>query len=97
MKGEGAVVRNGPGSGGPDDGGNVGAEFCGFAACAADERELYPDARARVIFVFDFGFGERSGIVNAPIDGFPTAVDVAIFDEVEESVGDGGLVLVAHR
>src|SRR5260221_11669444 len=50
-----------------------------------------------MIFVFNFGFGERSGIVNAPIDRLASAIDVALFDEVEEGVGGGGLVLVAHR
>jgi len=50
-----------------------------------------------VILVFNFSFGERGGVVDAPIDGFAAAVDVAFFDEVEEGVGDGGLVLVAHR
>src|SRR5260221_13258464 len=50
-----------------------------------------------MIFVFNFGFGERSGIVNAPIDRLASAIDVALFDEVEKGVGDGGLVLVAHR
>src|SRR5882672_1344721 len=97
MKSERAIVRNRPGSGGPDDGGDVGAEFCGFTACAADERELYPDAGAGVIFVFDFSFGERGGIVDAPVDRFAAAINVALFDEVEKGVGDGGLVLVAHR
>src|SRR5579859_1679905 len=97
MEGERTVVRNRPGSGGPDDGGDVGAEFCGFTACATNEREFYPYARARVILVFNFRFSERGGIVDAPIHGFAAAIHVALFDEVEEGVGDGGLVFVAHR
>src|SRR6267154_1285718 len=97
MKGERAVVGNRPGSGGPDDGGNVRAEFCGFTACTTCESEFYPDAWAGVIFVFDFGFGERSGIVNTPINRFAAAIDVALFDEIEKGIGDGGLVFMAHR
>jgi len=68
MKSERAIVRNGPGVVGPDDGGNVGAKFCGFTACTACESEFHPDAWARVIFIFDFGFCEGSGIVDAPIE-----------------------------
>ena len=49
-----------------------------------------------MIFVFDFGFGERGRIVNAPVDGFATAIDVAFFDEVEKGVRYGGFVLIAH-
>src|SRR5579859_5923048 len=50
-----------------------------------------------MIFEFDFGFRKCGRIVNAPVDGLASAKDVAFFHEIEKRVGDGGLVLMAHR
>src|SRR6202162_3454981 len=92
MEGECAVMRNGPGSGGPDDGRNVGANF----GIAIGDLEGDPDRRTGVIFVFDFGFGQGGVVVDAPVNRLAAAIDVALFHKVEEGTGDGGLVLVAH-
>ena len=59
MKGECAIMRDGPRSGGPDDGGDIAANFCSFVLATADHRKFHPDGRAHVIFIFDFGFCER--------------------------------------
>src|SRR5713101_4134357 len=97
MKSECAIVRNGPGRGGPDDRADFLGDFGCVAFAAANHGKLYPDGRAGVIFVFDFGFGERGAVVNAPVDWLAPAVDVALLHEIEKSAGDGGLVLMAHR
>ena len=49
-----------------------------------------------MIFVFDFGFGERSPIDDAPIDGLQAAIDVAFLEKSEKRIGDGGLVMLVH-
>src|SRR6266481_7079052 len=97
MKGERAIVRNGPGSSGPDDGADFTVNFRGIPLAAADNCELHPNRRAGVIFVFDFGFGERGAVVEAPVDGLAAAVDVALFHEIEKRSGDRSLVFMAHR
>ena len=37
------------------------------SAGSPSERVLYPDGRAGVVFVFDFGFSERRFVVHAPV------------------------------
>ncbi len=54
------------------------------------------DAGAGVLFVLDFGFGEGGAIVDAPVDGLEALVDEALFEEVVEGLGDGGLVGKGH-
>src|SRR5260221_14334152 len=49
-----------------------------------------------MVFIFDFGFGQRGGIEKTPIDWLASAIDVALLHEVEESVGDGSFVVEAH-
>ncbi len=43
MKGERAIVGNGPRRSGPDNGADIGSDFRGFASAAHDSRELHPD------------------------------------------------------
>src|ERR1700674_2827368 len=97
MECERAIVRKCPGSSGPDDGTDVIADFRGIALAPASNPKFHPDRRAGVIFVFDFGFGERGAVVNAPIDRLAAAVHVSLFDELEKCAGYGGLIFVAHR
>ena len=87
-----AVVRNRPRGGGPDHRRNIGPNSCGFVFSAADAGERHPDRRAGVIFVLHFGFGQRGVVVNAPVDRLASAIDVALFHELQERAGDGGLV-----
>jgi len=56
-----------------------------------------PHAGAGVIFVLDFGFGQRSAVKEAPIDRLAATIDVTFFHEIQERAGDGGLVFMAHR
>ena len=55
MKRECTIMRNGPRSGSPDNGGDITANFCGLVLATADHRKFHPDGRAHVIFIFDFG------------------------------------------
>ncbi len=50
-----------------------------------------------MILVFDFGFGEGGAVLHAPMDGFEALVDVAVGEEIDEGLGDDGLVFGAHR
>ena len=97
MKGDGHVGRDGPGRGGPDEAvdlaaGERGIDLRGIGG----ECETNPDGRAGVVLVFDFGFGQRGAVVDAPVDGLEAFVDVALIEEVDEGAGDDGLVLRAH-
>ena len=49
-----------------------------------------------MIFVLDFGFRQRGAVVEAPIHRLASAVDVALFHEIQERAGDRGLVFMAH-
>ena len=89
MKRERAIGGQRPGSRGPDQGANVGAEF--GRVRTFNHRKFHPDRRAGVVFVFDFGFGERRAVVDAPVDRLQAAIDVALFEEIDERVGDAGL------
>ena len=70
MEGDGEVGGDGPGSGGPDECGDVFSRECwierGGIAC---EFEANVDGRAGVVFVFDFGFGESGAVFDAPVNG----------------------------
>src|SRR5580704_9651003 len=84
----------------PDDGVNIFAFELrrNFVRVRAVLHKFVPhvDGGAGVIFVFDFGFGERGAVDETPINRFPAAIDVALFDEIEERASDGGLVFMAH-
>ena len=49
-----------------------------------------------VHLVLDLGLGEGGFVVDAPVDGLEAFVDEAALEEVEEGLGDGGLVAVRH-
>ena len=49
-----------------------------------------------MLLVLDFGFGEGGAVVDAPGDGLEAFVDEAVLEEVEEGLGDAGLVLGVH-
>ena len=61
-----------------------------------DYGKFHPDRRAGVVLVFNFGFGERGAIVNAPVDGLQAAIDVAFLEEIEKRAGDGRFVVGIH-
>ena len=48
------------------------------------------------LLVLDFGFGEGGAVVDAPGDGLEAFVDEAVLEEVEEGLGDAGLVVGVH-
>jgi len=56
MERERSIVRNGPRRSGPDDGGDIGADFC---VLGTDHGKFDPDGRAGMVFMFNFCFGER--------------------------------------
>jgi hypothetical protein len=49
-----------------------------------------------VVLVFDFGFGQRGAVVDAPVDRLQAFVDVALVQEIDERARDHRLVLRAH-
>ena len=49
-----------------------------------------------MLLVLDFGFGEGGAVVDAPGDGLEAFVDEAVLEEVEEGLGDAGLVDGVH-
>ena len=97
MKGQRAIVRNGPGRSRPDNRADIGSDVGGCASAADDSPELHPDGRAGVIFVFHFGFCECGAVKEAPIDRLAPAIHVTLFHEVEKSPRNGGFIVVAHR
>src|SRR5579863_10243 len=96
MKRQSAIVWNGPWGSCPDHRGNVRTNFRGISRTAANNLEGDPDRWAGVVFVLNFGLGQRGVVVNAPVDRLAPAVDVALLHELEERAGNGGFVLVAH-
>ena len=50
---------------------SAGSIFAG----SSGKRVLHPDRWAGVVFVFDFGFGQGSPVVDAPVNGTQALVD----------------------
>ncbi len=86
-----------PGSGGPDDGETFFPASAGsICRRIVGQRVLYPDGRAGVVFVFDFGFGQGSLVVDAPVDGAQALVDEVLFVKTVEGLQHHRLVLRSH-
>ncbi len=49
-----------------------------------------------MLLVFDFGFGQRGAIVDAPVHGLQAFIYVAAIQKFDERAGDHGFVLRAH-
>ena len=49
-----------------------------------------------MLLVLDFSFGEGGAVVDAPGDGLEAFVEEAALEEVEEGLGDAGLVDGVH-
>src|ERR1043166_976247 len=49
-----------------------------------------------MIFVFDLGFSDLSGIEQAPINGLAPTIYVALLHKIQKRVGDGGFIVEAH-
>src|SRR5579862_1971678 len=94
MEGEGAIGRERPRRGGPDECVYAGAKFCGGAI--RDKGKFNPDRVAGVVVVFHFGFGESGFIEETPVDGLEAAVNVALLEKDQESFGDGRFVSRIH-
>src|SRR6266403_668384 len=89
-------MGNGPRRGRPNNRADVIPDFRSFSEAAPDDTELYPNRRAGVVLVLDFRLGKRGGIMNAPIDRFAPAIDVAALHKIEKRASDGGFVVEAH-
>ena len=92
------VGRERPGRGGPDEAvdlfaGKRGVDRRGIGG----QRETNPNRRALVVLVFDFGFGQRGAVVDAPVDRLESFVDVALVEEIDKSARDNRLVGGLHR
>jgi len=70
---DGAVGRDGPGRGRPDDDGRgagaEGQQVVGMVVRHGRDRELDPDRRADVVVVLDLGVGKRRALDRRPHDG----------------------------
>ena len=60
------------------------------------QRVLHPDRRAGVVLVLDLGFGQRSLVVDAPVDRAQPLVDEFLFQKVVERRQYHRLVLRSH-
>src|SRR5271169_6910447 len=96
MKRQRAVLRNGPGCGGPDDGRNVRANLRSSARAATHHLESHPNGWAGVVLVLDLSLRERRVVVNAPVDRLAATIYVALLHEIQQSASNGGLILMAH-
>ena len=97
MEGDGEVGGDGPGRGGPDE----RRRRCGRRARDRERRiarqlEAHVDGWAGVIFVFDFGFGERGAVFDAPVNGLETFIDITGVEKIDEGLRDDGLVFGRH-
>ena len=86
-EGDGAIAGNRPGRRRPDDDRSV----------VALDGERHVDRVARIILVFDLGFGERRLLDHAPHHGLRAAVEKAVGDEFEDFPCDLRLGGEAHR
>ena len=98
IEGDGEGCGEGPGGGGPDDGVDGLCLPRRGSICARVAGELVADVDAGrgVLLVLDLGFGEGGLVVDAPVDGPEAFVDEALLEEVEEGLGDAGLVVGVH-
>ena len=97
MKRDGHVGRDGPGRGSPDEAVDVAAGERGIdRGGIGSQGEAHPYGRARMVGVFDFGFGQRGAVAHAPVHRLQAFVDVAPVQEFHERGGDHRLVLRAH-
>ncbi|KAF5054609.1 hypothetical protein DSECCO2_386240 [anaerobic digester metagenome] len=98
VHGHGQVVGNGPGRGGPDDDvafarGGLGEDF---SQSARFQGKTHVDGRRGVVVVLDLGLGQGRLAGAAPVDGLLVALHRALFVEIGQFAGRGGLVLGCH-
>ena len=95
--GDGHGGRQRPGGSGPDNGRDL---FPGQRRInrgrVAGQRIANPDARAGVVGIFDFSFGQSGFIVNAPVDRLQTLVDHALLEEGVEVLNHPRFKLRSH-
>ncbi len=91
-KADGAVAGQGPGRGGPDHDGGAGE----CAMHRRRDRKLHPHSIARVILVFDLGFGERGLLHHAPHHRLGAAIERAVGRELHQLARDLGLGEIIH-
>ena len=106
---DGAIGRDGPGCGGPDDHESaveaadrcrrVGKACCGLGVDRgrrAQDREFHPDRVALIVLVFDLGLGQRRALDHRPHDGLAAAIELAGGSHLHQLAGDLGLSVEAH-
>ncbi len=86
MKRDREVGRQRPRRGGPDQAVDVLPGQCGIdRRRIGRQRKANPDRRALMVFILDFGFGERRAVMDAPVDRLQPFIDVALVEKVDES------------
>src|ERR1700685_756013 len=97
VEADGEVRRYGPRRSGPDEGVNVASGECRIdGSRIGRELETDIDRRARMILVFDFGFGQGGAVLDAPMDRFQSLVEVGAPPEIDEGLRDDRLIFGAH-
>jgi len=89
-KRDGAIARDGPGSGRPDDDGRVFVR-------AGQHWKLHIDRRALFLVVLDLGLGERGHFHRRPHHRAEAAIEQSVRDEFVQLAGDDGFGAVVHR
>ena len=82
--GDGAVARDGPGRGRPDDGGRRAED----RIVAAHDREAQVDRGRDVVVVFELGLGQRRLLDHRPEHRFGAAEEPAVQQELADLPGD---------
>ncbi|MNC10460.1 hypothetical protein D3C75_581100 [compost metagenome] len=103
VHGDGAVGRQGPGGGGPDDGRERATAEVTFRAVElgchcrlVDGLEAYVDGGGIFVVVLHFGFRQRGATVGTPVHRLGTLVQVTIGDNLGHGADDVGFGAKVH-
>ena len=107
--GDGAVARDRPWRGCPDDDGGVFKTHMARGRGPLDSRfrgndgfflgdngEFYPEGGGFVVLVFDFGFGEGCLFDDRPHDGLDAFIEEAVEEEFVDFAQDAGFGFAGH-
>ncbi|VCU10961.1 hypothetical protein RHODGE_RHODGE_04165 [Rhodoplanes serenus] len=84
---DGAVARQRPRGGGPDDDGGA-VELTSPRRAGRGNRELHPHGIGRVVLVLDLGLGQRGLLDHRPHHRLTAAIERAVVGELHDLAGD---------
>src|SRR5215217_1687111 len=98
MNSDAEVCRQRPGRRGPDHYEDFSPGECRIdQSRIALQGKLHIDRWTRVLVIFNFGFGERRLVLEAPVNRPCSFVDPTTLDEPRKHARGFGLVVVRHR